>query len=463
MQDESSFLAREQRALITRRLVPFALGWVGALAIWLVVFADEGRLSAAALALAGLQPAALLTAFVLCRAAPESPRVPAIVVATSIVLGVLSTGLVAVVGAYGEILAFMLLTLYLASALLFSWGWRAEMVLLVVTLSAWALVAEPFVFFVPLPELGAAITIGASLSIAIAEGRARASRRGWRRRRAQEEATRAFEASRNAYRDLAENAQDLIWSTDREGRLTYVNEATARFAGMPAPALLGLSIRDFYTDDPRNPDLDEVLARLAAGEVLPPFLIETRTPRGSRWIEVVSSAVRNVDGRLAGFRGISRDVTERQAAVEQLRASEARYRGLVQSQNELVVRMDLDGHVTFANDAYLSKFGERRQDVMGRTFFHVIHPEDLPTVTAAMRALQQPPHHALVEVRNFTTQGLRWIAWEGGVVLDEDGRPTELQSVGRDVTERRAAEDALRASEARARRVGDRAGHPLRS
>src|SRR6185369_875093 len=192
---------------------------------------------------------------------------------------VLSIALVASVGAYVESLAFMLLTLYLASALLFSWGWRAELALLVVTLAVWALVAGRFVFFVPLPELGAAIAIG--------EGRARASRRAWLRRRAQEEATQAFEASRNAYRDLAESADDLIWTSDRDGRLTYVNEATARFVGRPAAEILGRVVSDFYTDDQRNPHFDELLARLQSGEALPPFLVQTRTPNGPRWIEVV--------------------------------------------------------------------------------------------------------------------------------------------------------------------------------
>ena len=451
MDHEASFLERQERTLITRQVVPFALGWIGALAIWLVVVAEEGRLTAGALVSAVVQGAALALAIARCRADAAAPRVPGTVVATTVVLGVLSIGLVASVGAYGEILAFMLLTLYLASALLFSWGWRAEMALLVVTLAVWALVAEWFVFFVPLPELVAAIAIGGSLSLAIAEGRARASRRAWLRRRAQEEATRAFEASRNAYRDLAESADDLIWTSDRDGRLTYVNEATARFVGRPATEILGRAITDFYTDDPRNPNFEELLARMRSGETLPRFLVQTRTPHGPRWIEVVSSSVRDVDGTLTGFRGISRDVTQRQAAAEALRESEARYRGLVHSQLELVVRLDLEGCVTFANEAYLRKFGLRRSDVLGRALFHLVHPDDVPSVVAAIDDLHHPPHHAVIEIRNLTPDGIRWVSWEGGAVLDEEGRPAELQAVGRDVTERRAAEDALRASEARYR------------
>ncbi|MEO6030245.1 MAG: PAS domain S-box protein [Candidatus Binatia bacterium] len=450
MHDETSLLANERSALITRRLPQFALGWLGTVGIWLIVFALEGSQSPQTLLGMVAQALVLGAALALCRRDPTAPRVVPIVVGACVLLGLASMLVVHAVGANGEILAFMLLTLYLASALLFSWGWSAELALLGLTLVPWGLVLGRFTFFVPLPELGAAVTIGAAVALVIAEGSARSVRAVARRRHAQEQVTRELQQSRDAYRDLAEHARDLIWSTDRDGRLVYVNEAMTRFLGVDEGELLGRSGGDFLTGHAENPRFGNITHGELPDEA-PPFLIQCATPRGPRWVEVVVSVARDAHGTPIGFRGISRDVHERREAETALRDSEARYRSLLESQSELVLRFDLTGRVVFANDAYVAAFGEDRSRAYGRTFFHLIPVEDHAAVRSAFGTLAQPPHRIAIEVRGLTPDGVRWIAWEGGAVLDADGRPVEYQSAGRDVTERRAGEDALRASEARYR------------
>src|SRR5262245_41986665 len=123
MQDDVSMYGRERSELISRRLSTFAFGWLGSLLIWLVVFAAEGRITFAAVAFFGLAAAGLRTALLTARADPGAGRVLPVTVAICVALGLDVMGLVHSVGAYGEILAFLLLTLYLMGALLFAWGW----------------------------------------------------------------------------------------------------------------------------------------------------------------------------------------------------------------------------------------------------------------------------------------------------------------------------------------------------
>ena len=130
MNDETSFPASERSALIMRRLLPFALGWLGTVGIWWIVFALEGPQSPLTLLAVIAQAVVLGVTIVLCRRDPTAPRVVPLVVGACVLLGLASMFVVHAVGANGEILAFMLLTLYLASALLFSWGWSAELALL---------------------------------------------------------------------------------------------------------------------------------------------------------------------------------------------------------------------------------------------------------------------------------------------------------------------------------------------
>lgn len=161
------------------------------------------------------------------------------------------------------------------------------------------------------------------------------------------------------------------------------------------------------------------------------------------------------DGRPARVAGVCWDGTAQRHADEALRKSEARYRGLVESQQDLVFRFDLDERVTFANDAYCTTFDLPRDAVLGRGLTH-LHPDDRAATTAAILSLLQPPHQGMVETRVRTPRGWRRISWSGCAIDDGHGTIVEIQCVGRDVTERRVAEESLRASNDELRASEDR-------
>jgi PAS domain S-box-containing protein len=453
MTDEKTFLAEERCELITLRLTPFAIGWLGTMGIWLVAFAAEGRLTAAAVIVVGVQAVVLAGALALCRAAPVAPRVAPVVVVATVLLGLASTVLVLAVGAHGEILAFMLLTLYLAVALVFCWGWRAELALLILTLVPWMLILGHFPFFVPRNELAAAVTIGATLALAIAEGTARNVRAVLRRRRAQEEATHELQISRDAYRDITEQARDLIWSADREGRLTYVNEALVGFFGLPVAKILACKIDDFYTTNPLNPDFRAAITRVLAGENPPLLTIECATPRGPRWVEILSSVVYDQHGARVGFRGIGRDVQERRDAEAALRQSEERFRNAFDHAaiGKLVVGMD--GKVVEVNRAFCEMIGYETSEIEERGLDTLVHPDDLAPLRIGTMRLRDGEVRAFhMETRHLHKDDrVVWCLVNLSLVHDAGGQPLHVIAEVQDISERKEAEEALRASEARFR------------
>jgi PAS domain S-box-containing protein len=135
---------------------------------------------------------------------------------------------------------------------------------------------------------------------------------------------------------------------------------------------------------------------------------------------------------------------ERKQADAALNASEARFKSLVETQSDLIARSDLDGHLTFVNDAYCKTFGKTREELLGKSFSPTVFPEDKPTVTAMIKAIQSPPHHMQTETRHPTPAGIRWFSWDNAAVLNESGKVQELQGIGRDITDRKQAEEALR-------------------
>lgn len=119
----------------------------------------------------------------------------------------------------------------------------------------------------------------------------------------------------------------------------------------------------------------------------------------------------------------------------ELKEAEERARSLFESQGDLIVLRDHQGRITFANDAYCALAGQTRSALVGTRFdFDVMEQGDSARESNGTRIHDQ---------RISTPLGARWIAWREGFVRHDAGQPAELQSVGRDVTDRTETERAL--------------------
>ncbi len=119
----------------------------------------------------------------------------------------------------------------------------------------------------------------------------------------------------------------------------------------------------------------------------------------------------------------------------ELKESEERARSLFESQGDLIVLRDTQGRITFANDAYCELAGQARSALIGTRFnFDVLEQGDSALESNGTRIHDQ---------KIATPFGTRWVAWREGLVRLDAGQPAELQSVGRDVTDRTETERAL--------------------
>ena len=121
--------------------------------------------------------------------------------------------------------------------------------------------------------------------------------------------------------------------------------------------------------------------------------------------------------------------------LAELRDSERRYRGLVESQQDLVVRVDSSFRFTFVNDAACRTLGRPREELLGSAIVPLVHPYDLSRTLATIEGLSLPPHRAVIESRTRATDGWRWMSWEACAIFDDLGCLLEYQGVGRDMTE----------------------------
>ena len=140
---------------------------------------------------------------------------------------------------------------------------------------------------------------------------------------------------------------------------------------------------------------------------------------------------------------VSRAAAElrRKRAEDVLRASEENYRLLLEHQTDVIVKYDPDQRLLFVSASFCRLFGVEEAGLLGRSFRPEAAPEDRHAFQAAWDALALAPHEARFEERVRTAQGWRCIAWSQKAMLDAQGRLAAVVADGRDVTERRRAEE----------------------
>jgi PAS domain S-box-containing protein len=139
---------------------------------------------------------------------------------------------------------------------------------------------------------------------------------------------------------------------------------------------------------------------------------------------------------------------KRRRAEEQTRTDESRYRSVVDTQSEMICRFLPDSTLTFVNDAYCRFWNKTREELLGQKFIDVIPPSARQPVLERVGRLQSgmdSNEHPVL----LCDGGIGWQHWVNHAIVDERGRLVEIQGVGRDITDRKRAEEALARVEAR--------------
>jgi len=273
-----------------------------------------------------------------------------------------------------------------------------------------------------------------------------------RRKKAEEESKK----SEARYRLVTERTSDLISITtfSSEPHYVYVNPAHESILGYKPEHLIGKCPFDFV-----HPEDSEKLIPLLSSYFIAKSnntLTKNREEPRERLTYRLRDSWGNwrdlettgdiLDGEHILF--ISRDITERQVLEKTLRESEERYRNLVEDMPSLVCRFLRDGTLTFVNRRYLEYFSMKPEDLIGQNFFQFIPEQERESVRRHFISLNKKHPMATYEHQVISPEGdLRWQQWTDRSILDDEGNVREYQSVGFDVTDRRRAEDELRASE----------------
>lgn len=148
------------------------------------------------------------------------------------------------------------------------------------------------------------------------------------------------------------------------------------------------------------------------------------------------------------------EILAHKKTLEAFEASESRYRAVVEDQTEMIYRFLPHGELTFANVAYARFLDESPDALVGRNVFDFMAENCSRTMKTMLSGLEPKNPTAELEQMLFNSDGeRRWTRWIIRGIFDEHSTLTAIQCVGRDITDRKVAQEALRTSEALLRAI----------
>ena len=247
----------------------------------------------------------------------------------------------------------------------------------------------------------------------------------------------ALQKSEENYRLLFESAgQGILIAKDET--IQFANAALAEIVGYPKEVITTRPFISFIHPDDRSIVLNRHKMRLRGEAPENDYQFRVMTSDGTvKWLQINARMI-SWDGVPASLSFIT-DITDRRQAQDELRASEEKYRTIIEQMVDGYFEIDLAGNYTFVNDAESNIVGYAREEMIGMNSRQYLDEENLQKAMQSFRKSYRTcePFKSLeIEItRKDGTKGFNEIA--GSVVRDSGGKRVGFRGFTRDVTERK--------------------------
>ena len=241
----------------------------------------------------------------------------------------------------------------------------------------------------------------------------------------------SLKQSEERYRDLFENANDLIYVHDLEGNFISVNQTSEKVFGYRREETLKLNIREIVAPEDHKKVETEIAAKLS-GQPSSSYEVSCISKDGGRFSFEVNSRIIYESGEPIAVQGIARDITDRKLAEEE------RDR-LYNVSNDLLATIGFDGRILHINPAWEKILGYKKSELIGRFLYEITHIEDQSFNISDQSGIRGDQSTSF-ESRLIAKNGSHcWILWNSTPIASEK----ISYAVGRNITERKHAEQIL--------------------
>ena len=257
----------------------------------------------------------------------------------------------------------------------------------------------------------------------------------------------ALKDSEKQFRTLTENIPDVIARYDRELRYVYVNPAITLATGLSPDSFIGKTNEELGMPKENVTLWHEQLRKVFASGNPAKLEFDFESPRG--WRSFYATLVPEFDekGLIASTLVISRDVTELQKVVDDLRQAEEKYRMIFENAREGIFRISPEGKILMANQALADNYGyDSPEDMMNslkalnRQVY--LHPADRAKLMELIDAQDYVKAYEIQQYRK--DQSVLWTSISVNVVRDSHGKIFYYEGIQEDITERKMAFERMK-------------------
>ncbi len=241
------------------------------------------------------------------------------------------------------------------------------------------------------------------------------------------------------YQEFADSIDDGFFETDLDGNLTFINPAICRIHGYRPNELIGMNHRELASATEAK-NIFKVFNQIYnTGQPAKIIDYTILTKNGDiRNLEVSAKLIRDRNGEIKGFRGITRDRTEKKIQEQEL----LRYREFVESIDDGCFETDINGNITFANPAMCQIHGYPRQELIGMNHRDLAPAEDTKKIFKIFNLIYKTGIASRVFDYNILTKNdqIRNLEVSAKIIYDQQGKEVGFRGITRDRTEKKLQE-----------------------
>jgi PAS domain S-box-containing protein len=267
-----------------------------------------------------------------------------------------------------------------------------------------------------------------------------------------------FREERDRAQKYLDVAGVMIVALDVNGQITLLNRIGCEILGRSREKLVGKNWFDNFIPSRSRDEMKAVFKKILTEGIGSYFENPILTMSGEeRLIAWFNTVLKDSEGKTIGTLSSGNDITEQRKAERVLQESEMLFRRITENMSDMVSLTDIVGTYNYVSPSVKRILGYEPKDLLGKTVYDFLHPNDLEKVTETIQRALQTRKPERIEYRYRRVDGhYLWLEGSGDLVLSDEGQVVGAVLSSHDITERKKIEEQLRESEERLRGIAER-------
>jgi PAS domain S-box-containing protein len=272
------------------------------------------------------------------------------------------------------------------------------------------------------------------------------------------------------FESLFDSIPDSIYFKDLDSRFIEINKNMIRTLGISDPKeAIGKTDHDFFDIEHADDALKDEQQIIRTGiPIIGKEEKESWQDGNVNWVSTTKLPLRDANGNIIGIMGLSRNINESKQVEAALRESEERYKMVSELTSDYIYKVDVDEKntlsISFVSESFYTMTGRELNEAREMSSWEkIIYADDYPAFVNLIQQLLITRQNGEIECRSYVKDGqLRWVYILARPILNDDhSRIVSIIGSVKDITDRKIAEDALRASEEKHRILLDESTDPI--